>query len=291
MLAVTFFFLLIILIALAWAFVLPKTVAKTMPALVGSIAALLMAVSFLAGMYTSVSAGYVGIPIKLGQIQDYTLPEGAHLVAPWISVTEVYLGQQNVAVTKSEAGSKDTQKVHSDLAVLYTIDPASASVLDLFHKNPTLSYPDMIVTPALQDTFKAIVAKYTAEELLTKRDAMSADVKEHLQVKLAPYHLVVQQVNFTNFGYSDTFNAAIEAKVAAAVAADQSLNNLRKTQNDAQARIAQADGEAKAIAIQAAATQSAGGDAYIRLQAIGKWDGKLPQYMTGGTPTPFIGVK
>ena len=65
---------------------------------------------------------------------------------------------------------------------------------------------------------------------------------------------------------------------------------MRRIEVEAKSRIAQAEGEAKAIAIQAQAIQSNGGAQYVQLQAISKWDGKLPQYMLGSGTTPFINV-
>jgi prohibitin 2 len=60
---------------------------------------------------------------------------------------------------------------------------------------------------------------------------------------------------------------------------------------EAESRIAQAEGEAKAIAIQAAAVDKQGGAGYVQLQAIEKWNGVLPQYVTSGAPLPFVNVK
>ena len=65
---------------------------------------------------------------------------------------------------------------------------------------------------------------------------------------------------------------------------------MERIKVEAASRIAQAEGEAKAIAIQASAIQSQGGQAYVQLQAIEKWDGKLPNTMLGNS-TPFVNVK
>ena len=51
----------------------------------------------------------------------------------------------------------------------------------------------------------------------------------------------------------------------------------------------EAQGEADAIKIKAAAINQQGGDDYVRLQAIAKWDRKLPT--TTGGAVPFINVK
>ena len=59
--------------------------------------------------------------------------------------------------------------------------------------------------------------------------------------------------------------------------------------NLAEQRIAQANGEAAAIRIQAEAIQQQGGAAYIQLKWIERWDGKQPMYMLGGA-TPLISI-
>jgi len=211
------------------------------------------------------------------------------LIAPWHKSNEIYLGQQQAATKGTEASSKDLQKVHADFSINYTVDPGRA--IDLYRVNPTLSYNSLIMVPAIAEVFKAVVAQYTAEELITHREEVSAAITKSISKRVAPYHLLVQNVNLTNFGFSAAFDAAIEEKVTMTEKAKTAVRALEKAESDAKSRIAQARGEAEAIKIQAEAVAKAGGEDYVRLQAIEKWDGKLPSYMTAGTNTPFIGIK
>ena len=64
---------------------------------------------------------------------------------------------------------------------------------------------------------------------------------------------------------------------------------MKRVTVEAQSRVAQAEGEAKAIAIQAQAIQTSGGANYVQLKAIEKWDGKLPAYNGGGV-VPFVNI-
>ena len=66
--------------------------------------------------------------------------------------------------------------------------------------------------------------------------------------------------------------------------------DLERIKVEAASRIAQADGEAKAIAIQAAAIQSNGGENYVKLQWIEKWDGKLPTTVLGGDSKTLMNI-
>jgi regulator of protease activity HflC (stomatin/prohibitin superfamily) len=154
-----------------------------------------------------------------------------------------------------------------------------------------MTYVDDYIDPAVYEVFKAVAAKYSAEQLVTSRQIVSDDIHKTLTTKLQQYGISVRDINITNFAFSKEFNKAIEQKVTATQNAEKAQRDLQRIQYEAQQKVAQAEGEAKAIAIQAEAIKSTGGTEYLQLQAINKWDGKLPVYMTPNTPLPFIGVK
>lgn len=262
---------------------------RKIPRIGSAVAGVLGALSFVFSMFTTVPASHVAVVTTFGKVGPELLTEGAHFIAPWSQTRDIYLGQQRVDAAKSDAGSKDLQSVHADLVVNFVVDPAKAR--DLYVSNPTLSYAELLLQPATYETFKAVVAQYTAEELVTKRQEVSAAISTNLQKRMTRYHLVVQNVNLVNFGFSKAFDAAIEEKVTANQKAATAENNLKRTRFEAEQRIAQAEGEAKAIAIQSAAVEKSGGQGYVQLQAIAKWDGKLPQYVAAGSPMPFVNVK
>jgi len=288
MLPIFLFLILIAVIAFAVLFFFQKDERRWLR--MGSGAALILSVvAFLFAMFTIIPASNIGVVTTFGKVHAETLPEGGHFIAPWSQVHKVYAGMGVATAAKSEAASRDLQSVHSDLVVNYHVDAAKAR--ELYQLIPSLSYEESFVQPAMYEIFKAIVAQYTAEELVTKRQEVSAGITEALNRRLAQYHLTVQTVNLVNFGFSHAFDAAIEEKVTASQKAETAKRNLERVKFEADARIAQAEGEAKAIAIQSAAVEKNGGAAYVQLQAISKWDGKLPQYVTGGEAMPFISVK
>jgi regulator of protease activity HflC (stomatin/prohibitin superfamily) len=135
-----------------------------------------------------------------------------------------------------------------------------------------------------------VTAHYNSEELITKRDQVSSEILAHVRQKVAPFDIEVQGISLVNFGFSKSYQEAIEAKVIATQQKQKAEQDLERIKVEAQSRIAQAEGEAKAIAIQASAIQNQGGAAYVNLKAIEKWDGKLPQYMLGSNTTPFVNV-
>lgn len=243
----------------------------------------------LYGSVAVVKASHVGVVTTFGRIHEETLPEGIHLVGPIARVHEVYTGVEVVMVQGTEASSKDLQSVHTSMTINF--HPVRERARDLYMINTSLSYAILIVPPAAQEVFKAVVSRYTAEELITKRQEVSEAIHTALGTKLQPYFLAVQSVQLVNFGFSKSFDAAIEEKVTATQKAATAQRNLERVKYEAESRIAQAKGEAEAIRIQADAVSKAGGDDYVRLKAIEKWDGKLPQYVTGGATMPFVNVK
>ena len=72
------------------------------------------------------------------------------------------------------------------------------------------------------------------------------------------------------------------------IAAKQKEVELAKA--EAERKRVEAQGEADAIRLRASAIQAQGGKEYVELEAIKKWDGKLPTTMPG-VATPFIHVK
>jgi regulator of protease activity HflC (stomatin/prohibitin superfamily) len=133
---------------------------------------------------------------------------------------------------------------------------------------------------------KATTAKFTAEELITKREEVRDAIKGLLTEKLAGTGLKVEQLSIINFDFSTSFNNAIEAKVTAEQNALAAKNKLDQVKYEAQQAIEEARGKASALQIEAQAINT--NPQIIQLRAIEKWDGKLPQVTSGATP--FINI-
>ena len=138
----------------------------------------------------------------------------------------------------------------------------------------------LVSQPAIQEAIKASTAKYTAEELITKRPLVKDSIDTSLKEKLSPYGIIAETAYITDFKFSVQFSTAIESKVTAVQLAQKAENDLRRIEIEAQQRVAQAEGEAKAISIQSQALNQ--NPQYINLQAVLKWDGILPNFLIMG---------
>lgn len=240
------------------------------------------AVFAILGCITVVPAGHIGVVVTFGEVHQETLPEGPHLVNPFSSVKEVDVRLITTKLEKSGAGTKDLQQVHTDIVLNYRLDGAKVGHI---YKEFGLNLEDRIVLPALNESFKATTAHYSSEELITKRDEVSAKIKEEIASKLAKYNVSVGDISLVNFGFSAEYQKAIEAKVIATQSKLQAEQDLARIEVEAKQAVARAEGKAKAIQIEVAAINAQGGQQYVELKRIEKWDGKLPTTQLGSTST------
>jgi regulator of protease activity HflC (stomatin/prohibitin superfamily) len=244
----------------------------------------LIIVLFFCSFYV-VSAGERAVLITLGNPSDAVITEGLHFKIPIIQSAVVMDIKTQKDEVEATSASKDLQTVNAKIAVNYHLDSNSAPRI---YKEVGIDYVNRILSPAIQESTKASTAQYTAEELITKREQVRETIKQLLIDKMSQRGIVIEDVLITNFDFSESFNAAIEAKVTAEQNALKEYNQLKAVEYQAQQRITQAEGEAQAIRIQAEAITSQGGKEYVQLQAINKWNGVLPA-VTGGA-IPFLNL-
>lgn len=249
-----------------------------------SVVALFAMILFL-GSFTIITPGDVGVVVRLGDISR-SLSSGIHLKFPIIESVEKITVQTQKEQVETDAASQDLQTVKAVVAVNYNVD--STKVAELY-KTVGLDYKVRVIDPAIQEAVKAATAKYTAEQLITKRSLVKEDILSSLKSILSPKDIAVSDVSITNFDFSPSFNQAIEAKVTAEQQALQSKNLLEQKKYEAEQIVVTATANAQSIKIQAEAITQQGGANYVQLEAIKKWKGDVPTYMMGNV-TPFINL-
>lgn len=253
---------------------------KTIIKFVTSGVIFILALVVIFGSFTTIKAGNVGVVLKFGNVNRLFTP-GLHFKTPFAEkVVKMETRTQKVEVEAS-ASSKDLQTVTTRIALNYNIIAEKAGLL---YEEVGTNYRSRIVDPAIQDVVKASTALFNAEELITKRPEVKSAIELMLKERLAEEHLFVSNVAIVNFKFSSQFNLAIEAKVTAEQNALTEKNNLKVEEFKAEQRIAEARGEAEAIAIQARAITQQGGKDYVNLQWIKAWGSggaTVPQTVIG----------
>ena len=248
----------------------------------------MIAMVLVFGSWGTISAGHRGVVLDMGRVTGEIKGEGFYTKTPWFqSVVEMDVRVQKEQV-QTQAASSDLQIVTTAVSLNLSLDPMKCASV---YQSIGEGYLDKIVAPSMQEAVKAVIAQYTAEQLVTKREVVREGIAQLIAEKLSAVGIKTEAVNIVNFDFSRSFNEAIEAKVTAEQSAKAAKNKLEQIKYEAEQRIATAEGEAKAIAIQSQAIQQNGGAAYIQLKALERWDGKLPVYNTAGAPMPFVGIK
>jgi len=247
-----------------------------------------LCVFFTLASITKIGAGERGVVLSWGAVSDRILGEGIHFVVPLRdSVKEMDVTTQKIEMENVHASSKDLQIVTSQVALNYSLNPDRVNSL---YQKMKYKYKSRVILPAIPEFVKKTTAQYTAEELITRRQEVKEDLRAALTVNLAGHGITVVDIFITDFNFSATFNEAIEAKVTAQQKAMEAKNKLEEVKYQAAQKLATATAEAEAIRIKAAAITQQGGQDYVNLKAVEKWDGALPTQMIPGGTLPFINL-
>ncbi|MDE7365326.1 MAG: prohibitin family protein [Ruminococcus sp.] len=257
-----------------------------------------IAVVLIASSFTIVPAGNTGVVLTLGKVSNTSFGEGFHLKIPFVQAVENMSNKIQVYETPASAVSKDLQTVSSNIAVNYRL--VSDKSADMY-QNVGTDYQTVLITPVVQECMKSATAKYTAEQLITERQAVGDEVKSALDAKLNSYGIYIEKFNIVNFDFSAEFNNAIEAKQVAE-------QNLLKTETEqkqaitiaeaqAKQKVIAAEANANAILAEAQAQAEANrlieaslSEKVIAYQQIDKWDGVMPKVVSGDSNGMLINI-
>lgn len=231
-----------------------------------------------------VGAGERGVLLKWGAVQDKTIEPGITWVMP-IRDEVVKIDVQNQKLeAETLAYSKDIQTVNVKLALNYHVRPEASHQL---WKEVGKDFSSRLIDPAIQESVKSAMAKFTAQELVEQRPLVKDAIKTELLNRMSTY-FTVDEFSLTNFDFSDAYEKAVEAKQVAQQNALEQENISKQVAEKAKQRVTSAEAEAKAIQIQAQAITQQGGADYVKLKAIEKWSGDVPQTMVPGSTVPFL---
>jgi prohibitin 1 len=187
-------------------------------------------------------------------------------------------------VIETTAASKDLQPIDTHLAVNWRIDP----------NNLTGFYKDVgdgddavqkIIQPAVNEVVKSQTAKFTAEEVVSRRAELKKGIDAALQDRFEKYGLHLDEVSIVDLKFSADFTRAIEQKQIAEQQTKQAEYLAQKAENDAKAEVNRAKGQAEAQRLlQSSLTQQ-----MLQKLALDKWDGHFPQVM-GQQTLPFLNI-
>ncbi len=240
--------------------------------------------------FVVINAGNRGVITNFGKVDQVVLGEGLHLRIPIMQA----IHEINVQIQKGEgdgdSASKDMQQVHIKIALNFHLIPDR--VAETYQAIGNLNtVGDRIIIPAVQEAVKATTAKYTAEELISKRAEVRDMISAALKERMTRHGIAIDEFSIVNFQFSPSFNQAIEAKTTAEQLKLKAERDLQRIEVEARQKVTSAKAEAESLSLQRQQVTPE----MIKLRevenqrlALEKWDGHLPN-VTGGT-IPFINV-
>lgn len=245
--------------------------------------------------FVVVDSGSVGVVTVFGHVEKDPLFNGLHFVLPYKDVI-----QMDTRVQKHEAkyaaASMDIQAVHAVMALNFRLIGDRAPEV---YRTVGLRYEQSIIDPAAAEVLKANTAVHAANDILQQRPKIKGDVQEGLTKWLIKYGIQVTEVSLKDIRFDKDFEHAVERKQIAQQVAEQKRYEVDQAKREAESKVAKergegaalqarAEGEAAAMRMRAAAeaeyntkvTQSLT-PVMIQQQYLAKWDGKLPQFVTG----------
>ncbi|PIS47932.1 MAG: HflC protein [Elusimicrobia bacterium CG08_land_8_20_14_0_20_51_18] len=245
--------------------------------------AVILAVIFFFSSFFIVSPGTVAVKTRLGQIVN-SYGEGFHFKIPLIENVIKFSIQIQRADIKTQSFSKDLQTMDVRLVVNHRIQ--QGTVVSIY-RNMGPYYVNTVVDPVVQEVFKSISAKYSAEKIIGERNALVEEVNAEVKTRLMKNEIIVTDLSVVDLDFTDQFLKAVEDKQIAEQQAKMSEKLVEKAKRDAEQVIAKARAEAESLKMQRDAVTAQLIElrkVEAQIKAIEKWNGVLPTYVGGSTP-------
>jgi regulator of protease activity HflC (stomatin/prohibitin superfamily) len=223
-----------------------------------------------------VQSGEKAVIKRFGTVNPEVISDGMHFKTPFIdSVIKVDVTPWTLE-EEVQAYTKDNQPIDIKYNVIgtYPKDDVANTVIQYGGK-PYGNFAQA----KLYDALKAVAGKYTASEFVTsreivKRDFLDLSRKVVVNEQVGKPSILIIDTPIVNIDFDDQYENAIKAKQVAQQKAQEAVYKLQQAKVDADASVAKAEGEAKALTITAQAI--AKNPAIVKLEEVKKWNGNYP---------------
>lgn len=270
---------------------------------------LLTGLLFFANSCERIDAGHVGVKVNLygdGKgIDDITEVTGIAFYNPFSQkIYEFPTFVQHKEYVKTEdtdesfvINSKDGSEFHVSPIINYAVKRERVPYIFGKYRRDLPSIEEGFLKTTVYDAFRMVANSYTAEEMVSSRQAFENRVRHLLDSALIPEGFVISQMT-SNLGYPDQFKNAIIAKNNAVQSALTAENKVKTAEAEAKIKIATAEGNAQAMLTQARAEaeanklkQSTLTPMLLQQMWIEKWNGTVPSTQLGQGANVMYGLK
>ena len=248
---------------------------------------------FFTTAYVQVEAGHVLLVKQMGKPVDVRGP-GPTIVIPIYNETVDYSTMTIQIERKFEVYSSDAQRMNAILVVQYSIDPTK--VIEIAQTYGTQDMLETKITQVIEERAKTVFSSRKAMTIIENRATMGGVLHDAVSPLGDNYYIHISVVVANDIKFSPTFEESVELKMVAEqemLRADfekqraiiQAEAQKEVAVREAEAVVARANGDAEALTIMQQAWSSLGPEvkeAMLRQQFYERWNGVLPQVLSGG---------
>ncbi|KAF3932194.1 Prohibitin [Dactylellina cionopaga] len=201
---------------------------------------------------------------RLSGVKEQVVNEGTHFLIPWLQKAIVYDVRTKPRNISTTTGSKDMQMVSLTLRVLHRPE---VSKLPKIYQSLGLDYDERVLPSIGNEVLKAIVARFDAAELITQREQVSNLIRADLLKRANEFNIALEDVSITHMTFGKEFTKAVEQKQIAQQDAERARFIVEKAEQERQASVIRAEGEAESAETISRAIEKSG-DGVIQIRKI-----------------------
>lgn len=200
---------------------------------------------------------------RLGGVGEQVYGEGMHFKVPWLQRPIIFDVRTRPRQVNSLTGTKDLQMVNITLRVL---TKPNIPHLEKIYTRLGMDYNDRILPSIVNEVLKQVIARYTAAQLLTMREQVSARVRSNLLERSSEFFIELEDVSIVDLTFGAEFMNAVEAKQVAQQDAERAKFIVQEAKQQKRSAVIRAEGEARSIKL--VGESIASNPAYIELKKL-----------------------
>lgn len=179
-------------------------------------------------------------------LYDKVYGEGANLAIPFIETPVVFDIRNKPIEVPTSSGSRDLQTVNMAVRVLYQPNTAN---LHHIYRNLGVNYAETVLPSLINEIIRAVIAQFNAADLLMKRPEVSHRIAVMLAERAKRFNIDITDVSITQMSFGKEYTNAVEAKQVAQQMAERAKFRVEQAEQEKQAAILLAQGEAEAATL------------------------------------------